>query len=122
MKKLIVAGVLGLTALSAQAGEITLDCNGTNDDGKKIENNIAIFDPKLGTGSFSTSKVTVHALGTEYKLVIIDETGIRRAFGGNPDIITVNRQTLSWTRLDGYGNKWGNYSGQCVVVKNKNKI
>ena len=112
MRKVIVAGVLSLTALSVQAKDISLSCTYIGVNGK--EHTLpAVFDPELKTGKFGNADVVVNTFGSEYKLVDVVLTKLV-----GQATYTINRETLEF-KGDVSFNK---LPGQCEVSKNNNKI
>ena len=105
--KLITALILSVTALTAQAAEINLECSYIGVD-KSIQTASAVFDPELKSGSFNKMTVNVQTAGSNYILV---EPRIGVTY-------TVNRESLALT-IQAFSNT---LSGNCKVATSKNKI
>ena len=108
MNKLLTALILSITAVTAQAAEINLDCEYVGVDSSKQQVR-ATFDPVLGGGSVSKLQVAVQTRGQNYVLL---ETRIGITY-------TINRETLDLT-IQSFSNT---LKGSCkVATQSKNKI
>ena len=108
MNKHLTALILSVTAITAQAAEINLDCEYTGVTGTQQQVRV-IFDPVLGGGSVGKLEVSVQTRGQNY--VLVDTR-----FGTSH---TINRETLDLT-IRSFGNI---LKGSCkVATQSKNKI
>jgi hypothetical protein len=110
MKKLIVAGILSLTALSVSAKEITLLCI----ESKSSKETFSSVDPTSNRGSWYGHSYNVGKTSEEYILDTADTLSVR-----------INRSNLKykilWSAIDRL-NPEIIATGQCKVVQINNKI
>ena len=110
MNKLLTALILSATALTAQAGDISLRCDYTGVDGSQNTAPL-VFDPQAGTGMFGKSILTSRPVGNTY--VLTD-----KILGAIAGTYTLNRETLN-LKIEAMGNT---LPGQCKIAQSNNKI
>jgi len=110
MNKLLTALILSAITVTAQAGDISLECDYIGGGGESKTKSL-VFDPQAGTGMFGKSILISRPVGNTY--VLTDK--VLGPLGGT---FTLNRETLN-LKIEAMGNS---FFGQCKVAQSNNKI
>jgi hypothetical protein len=117
MKKLIVAGILSLTALSAQANVVNLTCDLTIETGKQKSIPVELhLDSKAMYAIVDGRQASIGNFGDFYT---VDTAGNGYHFRIDRSSLEIS-QGLSF--FEGFGLVPDNFVGKCQVTQTNNKI